>query len=42
MLNYLPAPAQITLRHPMKDLLTGETLDGECTLPAYGVFVLEL
>ena len=42
VLNYLPAPARITLQHPMKDLLTGETLDGECTLPAYGVFVLEL
>ena len=42
VLNYLKTPAQITVRHPMKDLLTGETLQGECTLPGYGAVVLEI
>ena len=42
VLNYLKTPVEIQVRKPMKDLLTGETLSGACTLPGYGAVVLAL
>lgn len=42
VLNYLRSPAEIRLSRPMKDLLTGNTLEGEVRLDGYGVLVLEL
>ena len=42
ILNYLKTPAEITLKKPMKNLLTGETLGGTCILPPYGVLVLDV
>lgn len=39
VLNYLAEPTRITLMAPMRDLLTGETLFGECGLEGYGVRV---
>ena len=42
VLNYLKTPIQVLVKRPMKDLLTGETLEGACTLPGYGTLVLEL
>ena len=42
VLNYLKTPVAIDVKKPLRDLLTGETVQGERTLPAYGVMVLEL
>ena len=42
VLNYLKAPAAIHLSRPMKDLLSGGTLQGDCILDDYGVLVLEI
>lgn len=42
VLNYLKTPVAVGVKKPLRDLLTGETVQGERTLPAYGVMVLEL
>ncbi len=42
VLNYLKTPAAVTLRRPMKDLLTGGVLSGEVSLKPYGALVLAL
>ena len=42
VLNYLKTPAECRILRPARNLLTGETLEGACTLPPYGVMVLEL
>ena len=42
VLNYLKTPAEVELKRPMTDLLTGETLSGKVTLKPYGVLVLAL
>ena len=42
VLNYKKAPAAIRVRRPMKDLLTGETVEGAVELAGYGVMVLEM
>ena len=42
VLNYLKTPAQIDLKRPMTDLLTGKTLNGAIDLDGYGVLVLKL
>ncbi|GGG60579.1 beta-galactosidase [Paenibacillus radicis (ex Gao et al. 2016)] len=43
LLNYGEAAAQITLKKPMKELLTGTTLSaGEVELEPFGVYVLEI
>ena len=40
ILNYLKTPAEIRIRRPMRDLLTGEIYEGACALDPYGVMVL--
>lgn len=42
VLNYPKAPATITLKRPLAELLSGETLSGEVELPPYGVAVFKL
>ncbi len=42
VLNYLKTPVTVKVKKPMRDLLSGETLEGECSLGAYGVLVLEM
>ena len=38
-LNYPDRPASLTLRRPMQNLLTGQTEEGDLTLPPFGVAV---
>ncbi|MBE5807434.1 MAG: beta-galactosidase [Clostridiales bacterium] len=42
VLNYLKTPVTIGVKKPCVDLLTGETLSGDCALAGYGVMVLAL
>ncbi len=42
ILNYLKTPADLRILRPARNMLTGEILEGVCSLPAYGVMVLEL
>ncbi len=42
VLNYQKTPQIYTLKRPMRDLMTGEVLEGACELPGYGVAVLAL
>lgn len=42
VLNYLKTPAEVNLRRPMAELITGETLCGKATVKPYGVMVLKL
>ncbi|MGN1235497.1 MAG: beta-galactosidase [Christensenellaceae bacterium] len=40
VLNYESRPQSVFLASPKRDLLTGELMEGNCELPAYGVLVL--
>ena len=42
ILNYLKTPATLNVRKPCQSLLTGEVVEGETELPAYGVEVIKL
>ncbi len=42
VLNYLKMPVKLTVRRPMKDLLTGRMLEGECELEGFGALVLAM
>ena len=42
VLNYMKKPAKITLKKPCTDVLTGKTIEGEQTIPAYGVLIVKL
>lgn len=42
VLNYAKVPVDIRANRPVEDMLTGKILEGECTLPAYGVKVFKL
>ncbi len=42
VLNYQKTPVTVGIRRPMKDLLSGKTLEGKCEMPPYGVLVLEM
>ena len=39
LLNYEPTPQTCTIHMPMTNMVTGEGLQGEVTLPPYGVLV---
>ena len=39
LLNYQDSPAKITLQKPMKELLSGQTLQGACEIDGYGCLV---
>ena len=41
LLNYQDSPAKITLQKPMKELLSGQTLQGACEIGGYGCLVFE-
>ena len=41
LLNYQDSPAKITLQKPMKELLSGQTLQGACEIGGYGCLVLK-
>ncbi|WP_310833112.1 beta-galactosidase [Paenibacillus pedocola] len=41
LLNYNEASAEIVLKEPRTDLLTGKELHGKCTMEGFGVLVLE-
>lgn len=42
LLNYSDQPATLQVKRAAKDLLTGEILENEVEMPAYGVMILEL
>ena len=42
VLNYKKEPATVCVKRPMRELLSGETLQGEISVPGYGALVLEL
>ncbi len=41
LLNYSDQPASIHAKVPRTDILTGTTIDGTTTIPAYGVMILQ-
>lgn len=41
LLNYSEEQAVILLKEPKKDLLSGQTLSGTCTMDGFGVLVLQ-
>jgi beta-galactosidase len=41
LLNYDASPANVTLKQGMKELMSGEKLEGPVTIPPYGVLILE-
>ena len=41
LLNYSKDPKEITLKKPIKEKLTGQTLNGNITMEGYGVMILE-
>lgn len=41
LLNYTDRPQKIRVLHGLRDLLTADTLEGECTMEPYGVLVFE-